>query len=507
MESASPAFLAALRHCESEPIHIPASIQPDGALVVVSTANARVLQVSANLEQVLGMTPQAALGRPLVRLVGEGNFQRLRELPVRGDRQPPVPTTFQFDAQQGRPDLAVQVHRVDRNWVIELENLIEADQRQLNQLLVATRDALWESDLETDIVRYCQLITEQVREVTGFDRAMAYRFDPDWNGEVIAESRSDRLPSLLGNHFPASDIPAQARRLYLRNMVRALPDVDATPVPLVPATHPETGRDLDMSFSVLRSMSPVHVRYLRNMGARATLSISLIQNGVLWGLVACHHTEPHRVSFQIRELAEFIAKSVSIKLGSLDSTERSAFMQQVQETLVEINRRMSRSGDIGDVLSSLGGRILALLGASGGIIAIGGRRYPFGRVPMPDDVDSLVDWLQRHGDSEIFHTDSLAARYPPAAAFAERGSGLLAVRLDEDYKNFTLWFRQEQIREIPWAGNPNKSLVDDRDGYRIEPRRSFDKWVEEQRGSALPWTGIQIESAQALSLTLIEVLT
>ena len=186
MESASPAFLAALRHCESEPIHIPASIQPDGALVVVSTANARVLQVSANLEQVLGMTPQAALGRPLVRLVGEGNFQRLRELPVRGDRQPPVPTTFQFDAQQGRPDLAVQVHRVDRNWVIELENLIEADQRQLNQLLVATRDALWESDLETDIVRYCQLITEQVREVTGFDRAMAYRFDPDWNGEVIA---------------------------------------------------------------------------------------------------------------------------------------------------------------------------------------------------------------------------------------------------------------------------------------------------------------------------------
>lgn len=507
MDSGSPAFLAALRHCESEPIHIPASIQPDGALMVVSTATNRVLQVSANFEQVLGVTPQAALGCPLAALVGDGNLRRIRELPVRGDRQPPVPTTFQFDAEQGRPDIAIQVHRVDRNWVIELENRVEADQPQLNQLLVATRDALWESDAESDIVRYFQLIAEQVRDVTGFDRAMAYRFDRDWNGEVIAESRNERLPSLLGNHFPASDIPAQARRLYLRNMVRALSDVDATPVPLVPATNPGTGRDLDMTFCVLRSMSPVHLRYLRNMGARATLSISLIQGGVLWGLIACHHTEPHQVPFQVRELAEFIAKSVSIKLGSLESTERSAFMQEVQETLVEINRRMGRKGDIGDVLSALGGRILALLGASGGIIAIGGRRYSFGRVPMSDDVDSLVDWLQRHYDSEIFHADSLATQYPPAAAFSERGSGLLAVRLDEDYKNFTLWFRAEQIREIPWAGNPNKSLVDDRDGYRLEPRRSFEKWVEEQRGSALPWTAIQIDSAQALSLTLIEVLT
>ncbi len=507
MDASSHAFLEALRHCESEPIHTPGSIQPDGALVVVSVANNRVLQVSANVEQVLGVAPQAALGRTLAELVGDGNARRLHDLPVRGDRQPSVPTIFRFDPQQGRPDLAVQVHRVDQDWVIELENCVEADQRHFNQLLVATRDALWESDVECDIVRYCQLIAEQVREVTGFDRAMAYRFDQDWNGEVIAESRNDRLPSLLGHHFPASDIPAQARRLYVRNLVRVLSDVDATPVPLLPATHPDTGEALDMSFAVLRSMSPIHVRYLRNMGARATLSISLMQSGRLWGLIACHHTEPLRVPFQVRELAEFIAKSVSIKLGSLESAERSAFMQQVQETLVEINRRMGRSGDIGDVLTQLGSHILGLLGASGGIIAIGGRRYPFGRVPGADDVDLLVDWLRDHSDSELFHTDCLAADYLPGAGCAERASGLLAVRLDPQYKNYTLWFRPERVRRIPWAGNPEKSLVDDRDGYRLEPRRSFDRWVEEQRGCALPWTALQIESAQALSLTLIEVLT
>lgn len=507
MDTASHAFLEALKHCEAEPIHTPGCIQPDGALMVVSVASARVLQVSANVEQVLGVSPQAALGRTLAELVGEANAERLSELPIRGDRKPSVPTIFRFDPKQGRPDLAAQVHRVDQDWVIELENCAEADQRHFNELLVATRDTLWESDVESDIVRYCQLVTEQVREITGFDRALAYRFDQDWNGEVIAESRNDRLPSLLGHHFPASDIPAQARRLYVRNLVRVLSDVDATPVPLVPAMHPDTDAALDMSFVMLRSMSPVHIRYLRNMGARATLSISLLQSGRLWGLIACHHTEPLRVPFQVRELAEFIAKSVSVKLGSLESAERSAFMQQVQETLVEINRRMGRSGDIGDVLTALGSHILGLLGASGGIITIGGRRYPFGRVPGADDVDLLVDWLRVHSDSEMFHTDSLAADYPPATGFAERASGLLAVRLDPDYQNYTLWFRPERVRRIPWAGNPEKSLVDDRDGYRLEPRRSFDRWVEEQRGCALPWTALQIESAQALSLTLIEVLT
>lgn len=476
--------------------------------MVVSTETTHVRQVSANLDQVLGVDPQDALGCPLAALVGEGNVQRLRELPIRGDRQPSVPTTFRFDVQQGRPDLAVQVHRVDRDWVIELERSAEVDQApQFNELLVATRDALWESDVESDIASYCQLIAEQVREITGFDRAMAYRFDQDWNGEVIAESRNDRLPSLLGHHFPASDIPAQARRLYVRNLVRVLTDIDATPVPLLPTTHPVTGRHLDMSFAVLRSMSPIHIRYLRNMGARATLSVSLLQGGRLWGLIACHHTEPRRVPFQVRELAEFIATSASIKLGGLESAERTAFMQQVQETLVKINRRMGRSGDIGDVLGSVGGDILSLLGAGGGVISIGGRRYPFGRVPHSDDVDLLVDWLRDHADSEIFHTDGLAARYPPAAGWEARASGLLAVRLDPDYQDFTLWFRPERVREILWAGNPEKSLVDDRDGFRLEPRRSFDRWVQEQRGCALPWTAMQIESAQAVSLTLIEVLT
>jgi len=507
VDSESRAFREALKLCESEPIHIPGAIQPDGALMVVSAETTRVRQVSANLEQVLGVGVKDSLGVPLAALVGDDNVQRLRELPLRGDRSPSVPTIFTFDARQGRPDLAVQVHRVDGDWVIELETCDEADQRYFNQLLVSTRDALWESDVESDVERYCQRVADQVREVTGFDRAMAYRFDQDWNGEVIAESRNDRLPSLLGHHFPASDIPAQARRLYLRNLVRVLADVDADPVPLVPTTHPETGRELDMTFAALRNMSPIHIRYLRNMGARATLSISLLQNGRLWGLIACHHSERRTVPFQVRELAEFIAKSASIKLGSLEAVERTAFMQQVQETLVEINLHMGRTSDIGDVLVSLGSRILDLLGASGGIIAIDGRQYPFGLVPDAEDIDALVDWLRENADSEIFHTDQLATECAAGAACGERAAGLLAVRLDPEIKNFTLWFRPERAREIPWAGNPAKSLVDDPAGSRLEPRTSFDRYVEEQRGRALPWTAIQIESAQALSLTLIEVLT
>lgn len=507
MDENSEVFLEALRNCESEPIHTPGCIQPDGALLVVSADTTRVLQASANLTQFFGVTAESARDRSLAGLIGEDNARTIRDLPVRGDRQPSVPTFFRFGASQERADMAVQAHRVDGDWVIECESCDETEQESLSQLFHSTRNTLWESDAESDADRYCQLVADLVRRLTGFDRVLAYRFDQQWNGEVIAESRNERLPSLLGHHFPSSDIPAQARRLYTRNLVRALSDIDATPVPLVPATHPVTGKDLDMSYSVLRSMSPIHIEYLRNMGAMASLSISLIQSGRLWGLIACHHSEPRRVPFQVRELAEFIAKSASLKLGSLESAERSNFMGQVQETLIAITRRIGQSGDIVGALEYLDGHILGLLGAGGGVIAIGGRRYPFGNVPSTEDVDSLVRWLQDRCDSEILHTECLGVGYPPAARYKDVAAGLLAVRLDPEFHDYTLWFRPERIRTITWAGNPAKSVVDDAGVIHLEPRRSFDRWVEEQHGSSLPWTTIETESAQALSLTLIEVLS
>ena len=498
---------AALKRCEMEAIHTPGVIQPNGALLVVDPANQTVLQASANLQEFLGVPPEAALGRLLAELITADNADKIQALPIRGDLQPSVPALFHLQRDNRQFSLAVQVHRSEGNWVLEMEFCDDSELQYFGHLFVATRNALWESDVETEFSRYAGFIADHIRGLIGFDRVMLYRFDSQWNGEVIAESRNDRLPSLLGHHFPSSDIPPQARRLYTRNLIRVLADVDAAAVPLVPVNNPLSGRPLDMSHAVLRSMSPIHLEYMRNMGARATVTISLMQGGKLWGLVACHHAEPRHTPFHLRELAEFVGKTVSLKLTNLENLERSTYMNQVRETLMTLTRCIRQAGDINQVISLLESDILQLVRATGGIIAIAGQHYRVGNVPAEQEIIPLVEWLKDQHPDEVFYTDHLAGFYPPATDWADRAAGLLAVRLDASFTDYILWFREERVRAIPWAGNPAKSLVVDQNGAHIEPRRSFALWVQEQRGRSLPWTSIETDAALSLSLTLIEVLT
>lgn len=501
------AFLTALKRCELEPIHTPSSIQPSGALLVIDGTSLLAVQASANLADYLGLTPESALNRPLSDLVGVENAEKIWKLPIRGDLHPSVPAVLQMKRGTRWLFLAVQVHRVEGNWVIEIETSDKSEEQHFGHLFVSIRNALWESDIETDFLRYAQFIAEQVRILTSFDRVMLYRFDTDWNGEVIAESRNEKLPSLLGNHFPASDIPPQARRLYAKNLIRVLADADAVAVSIMPPTHPTSGRVLDMSHAVLRSMSPIHIEYLHNMGVSATITISLMQGGKLWGLIACHHVTPKRIPFHLRELAEFVGKTVSLKLTNLESLERSKYMDQVRGTLMSLTRFIRQSGDIAEVLTMMETDILHLVRATGGILAMGGKRYCFGLVPPPDEVDMLVSWLEGQDSSEVYFTDSLQRNYPPASAIADCAAGLLAVRLDAQFNDYILWFREERLCSIPWAGDPQKGFTVDSNGPHIEPRRSFALWMQEQRGQSLPWTSIETDAAHSLSLALIEVLT
>lgn len=498
---------AALANCESEPIHIPSRIQPHGALLVVSADLSQVRQVSSNIEEMLHVAPGTALDGSLSALIGDANAQKILDLPVRGDLQPSIPTLLQLGGEEKTQDLVAEVHRVHGDWVIELEPSDEAERQHFASVFVSVRNALWDADAELELTTYCGLVADQVRIITGFDRVMIYQFDQYWNGEVIAESRTSRLPSLLGNHFPSSDIPAQARDLYSRNLFRALADTEAIPADLVPPTHPVTGEVLDMSYATLRSMSPVHIEYLRNMGARASMSISLITSGKLWGLIACHHSEPRRVSFDVRGLALFIGTTASLKLTNLESSARSNFLARVQEILVSVTRQLGKSANIGEAVEIAAPEFLAILRSTGGVVAIDGQFHTFGEVPSADQLAALIDWLKVDCDTEVFHTECLIEHYPEAAAFPESAAGLMAVRMDSEFNNFTLWFRGEVVHTISWAGEPNKSLVEGDNGIRIEPRASFAQWIEEQHGRSIPWSPVEAESAQALSLMLTEVLT
>lgn len=474
---------------------------------MVSADLSRVLQASANIERFLGLNVNSVLGKPLSAVVGPANAQKILDLRLGGESQPSVPTLFQLENLGSMTEFVAEVHRVRDDWVIELEPGDDVERQHFASLFVSIRNALWDADAEHDLTEYCNILVDQVRVLSEFDRVMVYRFDQDWNGEVIAESRNDRLPSLLGNHFPASDIPLQARDLYIRNLFRALADTDAPTVELEPSVHPLTGDALDMSYATLRSMSPVHIEYLRNMKARSSMSISLIVDGKLWGLIACHNKSPHHVTFDVRGLALLVGTNASLKLANLESNARSKYLANVQKTLLNVTQHISQSQTPEQALAIAQWEIRELFNASGSVICLNGTRYAFGEVPTEQEVDDLVIWLKDHAETDVFFSECLQNDYPPAKAYASRAAGLLAVRLDYGFNNFAFWFRAEIVRSIRWAGDPQKSLVNTSEGWRIEPRRSFAQWIEEQRGHAAAWTSVEVESAQPFMLVLSEVLT
>ncbi len=505
------ALQEALLRCSKEQIQYAGAIQGYGALLGIDDAGV-IRLASTNLGDFFDRDIAEALGEPVDKALGAEIARSLLNARIYEELQPTIPVTLRYTRYGRELTTTALAHRSGGLRVFEIEPAVTHDDSEhhsfLEELFVPVRDALWQFDKEDDVVRYCRYVAEEMRRITGFDRVKVYRFDHLWNGEVIAESRNERLPSLLGNHFPASDIPPQARALYEKNLIRVLADTEAAPVYLAPGRNPLTGDALDMSFSVLRAMSPIHIEYLRNMGVRSTITVSLMQNKRLWGLIACHAAKPRQVPFQLRELAEFIGKSVSLKLSNLEATARNDYMNQVRETLLTLTRLIRATGEVDSVISLFENEILGLVGASGSVIRLGKHAYVVGKTPQEQEIAPLIEWLRGiEFAGDVYATESLGEVFPAAQAYAGTASGLLAVPLDSEFRDYMLWFRAEVTQEIPWAGNPDKQLVKDERGARIEPRRSFALWVQTAHGRSKPWSHIETDAALALSLTLVEVLT
>lgn len=499
---------AALRRCSEEPIQLAGAIQPYGVLLALDDANF-IRMASANVRRYFHIGADDLIGRSVSYLIGAAAAHQLAELPVRGELQPSVQTVLDMagDGLLNRMPMTVQVHRSGGLLILEIEPVLNLGDSPYAQHFNAIREALWQLDAKMEVGHFAQHVSDQVRRLTGFDRVKVYRFDHHWNGEVIAEARNERLPSLLGNHFPASDIPPQARALYARNLVRVLADRDAPPEPVLPAANPLTGQPLDMSFSVLRAMSPIHIEYVRNMEVRSTITISIMVGERLWGMIACHNAAAVPIPFSLREICEFIGKTVSLRLASIEATDRQDYAEKVRQTLVMLTSMIRETGEIGQLLRLMESEVLAMVGASGCVITIGNQRYLAGATPSPEDLATLSTWVrtQLNGD-KIYFTDHLAAAYPAAAAWTDTVAGLLAVTLDQSFTDHILWFRREVVREIPWAGDMDKTVTADDAGIHIQPRRSFAVWMQTSRGYSRPWSITETDAAYALSLSLVEVL-
>lgn len=482
-----PTLSVDLTNCDREPIHIPGAIQPHGALIACRHPELVVAYVSENLGDLLGIAGRSALGRNVQSFFKPESGAALGL--IAKSMRPRDESPCRLVAANGRPFDAVFHFATSDTFVIELEPpsgdvTYHPRLRRSIARLQATRQL-------DDLGR---VAAEEVRALTGFDRVMIYRFDAEWNGEVVAESKRDDLESFLGLHYPASDIPVQARRLYTINWLRFIGDVDYQPVPLIAAASAEP---LDMSFCILRSVSPIHCEYLRNMGVTASMSISLLRDDHLWGLVACHHyCGPRVVPYTVRESSEFLGQALSWHIATRlhqHATERKFHAKEIEGELL---RSMSGEGGLRDALTIPA--LLRLTDAHGAAVLVEGELSRLGATPEPAEIRRLAEWLRMQMTDDVFVSDRLPSQWPMAAEVEAVASGVLAVALSRELGDFVIWFRPSAELVVDWAGEPMKQVTDDQGIPRLSPRGSFALWKEIVHGRSDPWHPWQLAAAADL---------
>ncbi len=497
----------ALQNCEAEPIHQIGQIQPHGVLLVLSDSSPRIiLQSSANFSHFLGLSTESVQNLLLEDVLGRPSTLVIEQLIFEINENQAATYRLSMTINEHLRELQVRLFMSANVYVLELmdEDVLKSQDR-LPEFLKLISKGFSNFEQNIDIYDYLEKIAVLVRDLTGFDRVMVYRFDANWDGEVIAESRVEEAESYLGLHFPASDIPPQARHLYTVNYIRHIADISAEPVPVLPALNPLTGQPLDMSFSSLRSFSPVHREYLGNMGVRASMSVSLLQNGQLWGLIACHHLTPKRVSNALEEAAALIGRMTSVKLFAIEADGQRKLIDKSSRIVGKLLKHIT-SNDLEVVISMLLMEILDLLKATGVMMKIDGRLFTLGGVPNANITDDLFTWLStKNPETGVFSLDQLSQEFTLADSAVV--AGLLVAPVSKDMRNFIAWFREEKPRTVKWAGNTQKNITKDSLGIiHLNPRKSFEVWTETWRGRSEPWTQNEKEAAAMLALVLTEAL-
>ncbi|MBI4781282.1 MAG: GAF domain-containing protein [Oscillatoriophycideae cyanobacterium NC_groundwater_1537_Pr4_S-0.65um_50_18] len=493
-----------LTNCDREPIHIPGLVQPHGVLLVLHSSTLEILQVSRNTLELLDRTAEELLGQPLAGLLGDEQVKLIQRCLAK-DFESVNPLNLSIERQHQSLAFDGIVHRLDAFILLELEPNIIESHTNFFDFYHQMKGAITRIQKAPTLLEMCQEVVEEVRQITGFDRVMVYQFDAEGSGSVIAEDTIHETP-YLGLRYPSSDIPQQARHLYTLNWLRLIPDVSYQPVALAPVNNPVTQQPLDLSLSVLRSVSPLHLEYLQNMGVTASMSISLIQDQKLWGLIACHHSSPKYISYNIRTVCEFIGQVMSIELANKAASEDSDYKVHIKTLQTQFIEALSQTEHFLNGIMQLETELLQLVNATGAVLCSGSQCICVGETPAEADVRALLDWMKPHFVQSLFETRSLSKAYPAAESFQAIASGVLALEISKVHHNYILWFRPEVIQTVNWGGNPNKPvevLADN--SLRMSPRRSFDLWQETVRASALPWKPCEIAAVIELRSLLVGV--
>lgn len=486
-----------LTNCDKEPIHIPGSIQPHGLLWELEEKELKIIRVSQNIKDALGWDPEEILGKPLYEYASlvrnDINLKQAIHESFTINRIYPILMSFRHKNGNMNQWEAV-THKTKHGLLLEVEFLYPFFHLQGKELNYESLELIHNLKSIKILPNLLEYFCKQFKKISNYDRVMIYRFDEEWNGEVVAEAKETHLQPYLGLRYPSTDIPRQARALYERNLIRIIPDINYQKVPII--NKNDLNEPLDMSDSILRSVSPIHIEYLHNMGVCATMTISLIVNGKLWGLIACHHYSPKYISFELRSvcflLVQFLTSQIESLLTIQIKNQKLEFHKKIDKLLQDLQNYEDLNKGLVQSLSNL----FQLIPSDGIALVCNKEIHTLGLTPPHNKIQELIPMVFEYSSYyDVFSTDSLIKFNKEWISFKENCSGILAGIIDYQNPTFILYFRKEVIKTVHWAGDPNKPMIQSQDTPgRLHPRKSFEAWIEKVQNHSKPWEIQEIEA-------------
>jgi light-regulated signal transduction histidine kinase (bacteriophytochrome) len=492
-----------LSNCDREPIHIPGSIQPHGAMLVCNPETSEVLYASRTAEDLLGKRNSSLIGLSLPEVLGPGPAHDLRNAAAK------VGSSHLAGVLLGLrlPNLDVPVdaltHQHQDRLFVEIEPT-SIDASAAKDALDMTQNLVRRIGLENSVDKIASTGARLIRGMLGYDRVMVYQFLHNGAGRVIAEAKAGNLNSFMGQHFPASDIPYQARRLYLENTIRMIGDVNFEPIPLEPPLR-DGENPVDMSFAQLRSVSPIHCEYLKNMGVAESLSISVVVDGELWGLISCHHDSPKIIPMPLRVGAELFGQYFSMQIALAERRAALVATNEARALLDQIVADIEPGEPVDVAVTRHLPDLAGLIDSDGAAISVNELWSTVGRAPSGQDAVELILSLRKEADGNVWSTSDLRTVAGLSGDYGAEVAGLLAIPISSVSRDYLILFRSEEAFEVEWAGEPTKRIVTGPSGDGLSPRGSFDTWREEVRGQSKPWTERELAVAEAIRVYLRDV--
>ena len=494
------------------PIQYYDSIQPHGMVLVLSEpsdGDRQIFQLSGNSEAFLAIPPEDLLGQPLAHLLNAQQRQALEAAASELDPTIPPRLSLTLTVKNQAKSFQGRVHHnPDGILVLELAPERQETEISLTRFYQMVRSHIRQLQMTDNIQHLCQTGVESLYEFTGFDRVMAYEFNPQGHGIVVAEAKREDLPAYLGLHYPDADT-RPCRHLFSRNYSRLIPDAHVKNVPLVPRQNPKTGAPLDLTYCELRGVFSCHQTYLKNMGVRSTLVMSLFRQKQLWGLISCHHLTAKYLCESQREACTLLVQALSLELSVKSQTTEYADRVACQRKLSYLLESMSDTQDWVKGALDHEDTFLGMVAASGAVIYRDGVCDFVGKTPSQLQILRLVPKIEAQvRDDQVFACDRLEDIDETAACYSQAGSGVLAIAISPALRHYILWFRPEYCQTVRWAGNPNQVIeknLDDDGSRHLSPRGSFAEWSEQVKGQSLPWQNWETEAALALRDAILKV--